>query len=65
MSALSQRMIEDMHLKGLAVRTQETYVNAFFQLSRRLKKSPDRIDEDELREHLTYQGFLTHAHQGQ
>lgn len=54
MSALRQKMIEDMQLKGLAVRTQEAYVNAVLQLSRRLKKSPDRIDEEELREYFLY-----------
>jgi len=54
MSALRQKMIEDMQLKGLAVRTQEAYVNAVFQLSRRFKKSPDNIDEEELREYFLY-----------
>jgi len=47
-------MIEDMQLKGLAVRTQEAYVNAVLQLSRRCKKSPDCIDEEELREYFLY-----------
>jgi len=54
MSAIRQKMIEDMQLKGLAVRTQEAYVNAVLQLSRRLKKAPDRIEEDELREYFLY-----------
>jgi integrase/recombinase XerD len=54
MSALRQKMIEDMQLRGLAVRTQEAYVNAVLQLSRRLKKSPDCIDEEELREYFLY-----------
>ncbi len=54
MSTLRQKMIEDMQLKGLALRTQEAYVNAVLQLSRRFKKSPDRIDEEELREYFLY-----------
>ena len=54
MSALRQKMIEDMQLRGLAVRTQEAYVNAVFQLSRRFKKSPDNIDEEDLREYFLY-----------
>lgn len=54
MSVLRQKMIEDMQLKGLAVRTQEAYVNAVLQLSRRFKKSPDSIDEEELREYFLY-----------
>ena len=47
-------MAPDMQLKGLAVRTQEAYVNAVLQLSRRYKKSPDCIDEEELREYFLY-----------
>ena len=54
MSALRQKMIEDMQLKGLAVRTQEAYVNAVLQLSKRYKKSPDCIEEGELREYFLY-----------
>jgi len=54
MSALRQKMIEDMQLKGLAVRTQEAYVNAVLQVSRRFKKPPDRIEEEELREYFLY-----------
>ena len=54
MSALRQKMIEDMQLKGLAVRTQEAYVNAVLQLSRHYQKSPDGIDEQELREYFLY-----------
>ncbi|MGI0023848.1 MAG: tyrosine-type recombinase/integrase [Nitrososphaera sp.] len=47
-------MIEDMQLKGLAVRTQEAYVGAVRQLSKHFKKSPDGIDEEELREYFLY-----------
>jgi len=54
MSRLRQKMIEDMQLQGLAVRTQEAYINAVFQLSKRFKKSPDRIEEAELREYFLY-----------
>jgi integrase/recombinase XerD len=54
MSALRQKMIEDMQLKGLAERTQEAYVNAVHQLSRQLKKSPESINEEELREYFLY-----------
>jgi len=54
MSILRQKMIEDMQLKGLAERTQEAYVGAVRQLSQHIKKSPDRIDEEELREYFLY-----------
>jgi len=54
MSALRQKMVEDMQLKGLALRTQEAYVNAVLQLSRRFKKAPDSLDEEDLREYFLY-----------
>jgi len=54
MSALRQKMIEDMQLKGLAERTQEAYVNAVLQLSRRFKKSPDSLNQEDLREYFLY-----------
>jgi site-specific recombinase XerD len=54
MSALRDKMIEDMQLKGLAVRTQEAYVNAVLQLSRYFKKSPDCVDEEGLRDYFLY-----------
>jgi integrase/recombinase XerD len=53
-STLRQKMIEDMQLKGLAERTQEAYVGAVHQLSQRFRKSPDNIDEEELREYFLY-----------
>lgn len=54
MSALRQKMIEDMQLKGLAERTQEAYVGAVHQLSKHFKKSPGSIEEKELREYFLY-----------
>mgnify|MGYP003439174454 FL=1 len=56
MNTLRQKMLDAkrMQLKGLAVRTQEAYVNAVLQLSRHFKKSPDSIDEQELREYFLY-----------
>ena len=49
MTALSQRMIEDMQLRGLAERTQEMYVIVVRQLAEHYSKSPDLITEEELR----------------
>jgi integrase-like protein len=43
-----------MQLKGWAVRTPAAYVNAVLQLSRHIKKSPDSLDEEELREYFLY-----------
>jgi integrase/recombinase XerD len=54
MTALRKRMIEDMQLAGLAVRTQEAYVLVVSQLARHYHKSPDQIDEEELRQYFLY-----------
>jgi len=54
MTVLSQKMTEDLQLHGLAVRTQESYVTAVRQLAKHYHKSPDRIEEDELRQYFLY-----------
>lgn len=54
MSVLRQRMLEDMQLRGLSVRTQETYAQAVSQLAKYYHKSPDQISEEELRQYFLY-----------
>ena len=54
MTALRQRMIEDMQLRGLAERTQEAYVAAVRQLAEHYGKSPDQISDEELRQYFLY-----------
>lgn len=54
MNVLSQKMLEDMQLRGLALRTQESYVAVVRQLARHYHKSPDKIDEEELRQYFLY-----------
>ena len=54
MTALRQRMIEDMQLRGLSARTQDMYVRAVNQLAQHYNKSPDQITEEELRQYLLY-----------
>jgi hypothetical protein len=54
MSALRQKMIEDMQLRGFAVRTQEAYLLAVRQLARHYHKSPDQINEEELRQYFLF-----------
>ena len=49
MTALRNRMIEDMQLRGFSKRTQEAYVRAVRQLAEHYHKSPDQINEEELR----------------
>ena len=54
MTPLRQRMIEDMQLRGLAERTQESYVQVVKQLAEYYGKSPEWIDEAELRGYFLY-----------
>ncbi|MFZ4779696.1 MAG: tyrosine-type recombinase/integrase [Terrimicrobiaceae bacterium] len=54
MTVLRQKMIEDMQLRGLAPRTQESYAQVIFQLAKHYHKSPDQLGEDELREYFLY-----------
>ena len=52
MTALRQRMMEDMHLAGLCAGTQMRYLTGVEQLVRTYHRSPDRITEEEVRKHV-------------
>jgi integrase/recombinase XerD len=54
MTPLRQRMIEDMQLRGLARRTQASYVGAVQQLAQHYGKSPQLLTEEELRQYFLY-----------
>ena len=54
MTPLRQRMLEDMQLRGLAARTQESYLAAVRQLATHFGRSPDQISEEELRHYFLY-----------
>jgi integrase/recombinase XerD len=54
MTALRQRMIEDMQLRGLAPLTQRAYLQAIEQFARYCGKSPDQITDEELRQYFLY-----------
>jgi len=47
-------MIEDMQLRGLSERTQRSYVGAVRQLAEYYGKSPDQINEEQLRQYFVY-----------
>jgi integrase/recombinase XerD len=57
MTALRQRMLEDLRLKGYSPRTQEAYVRAVRQLAEYYHRSPDQLGEEQLRHYFLY---LTH-----
>jgi len=61
MTALRERMIEDMQLRGFADRTQEAYLLAVSQLARHYHKPPDQINEDELRQYFLFLKNEKHA----
>jgi len=61
MTKLRQRMIQDMpacgtgrQLRGMAERTQKSYVFAVRKLAEHFSKPPDRITEEELRDYFLY-----------
>ena len=54
MTALRQKMIEDMQLHGFAERTQQSYMQAVRQLAGYYNKPPDQINEEELRQYFLY-----------
>lgn len=54
MRALRQKMIEDMQLRGLSARTQESYVGVVRQLAAYYHKPPDQLSQEELRQYFLY-----------
>ena len=54
MTKLRQRMIEDMQLRGLSEKTQDSYLRSVRQLAEHFHKAPDQISEEELRQYFLY-----------
>ena len=52
MTPLRQRMLEDMQLRAFSPRTQEAYVRAVRQLAAHVRKSPDLVTDEELRQYF-------------
>ncbi len=52
MSPLRERMIEDMTLAGLALGTQQIYIQAVRRLAAHYRRSPDQLSEEEVRAYL-------------
>jgi integrase/recombinase XerD len=61
MTALRQRCLEDLQLRGLSPRTQESYVRVVRKLAEHYGKPPDQISEEELRQYLLYLKNEKHA----
>ncbi|MCA1603216.1 MAG: site-specific integrase [Acidobacteria bacterium] len=60
MTELRKRMTECLQLRGLAERTQESYVRAVRQLAEHYHKSPDQITEAELRQYFLFLKNVKH-----
>jgi integrase/recombinase XerD len=60
MTPLQQRMIDDIQLRDLSERTQESYVRAVRQLADSYHKSPACITEEELRDYFLYLKNVNH-----
>jgi integrase/recombinase XerD len=58
MSALRQRMIEDMQVRNYSPRTVEAYVAAVAKLAKHMRRSPDQGTSEEVR---AFQVHLLHA----
>lgn len=54
MTPLRQRMIEDMKIRNLSPRTQESYVRLVEQFARHFKESPELLGPEQVREYQVY-----------
>lgn len=52
MKTLRQKLIEELVLRGCAERTQEAYVYQVYQLARFFGRSPDQLDNEQVRHYL-------------
>ena len=51
---MRQRMIDDMHLRQLAPKTQDTYLHIVREFTRFLRRSPDTATVEDLRRYQLY-----------
>lgn len=54
MTTLREKMIEDLQLRGMSERTQDSYVRAVRQLAEYHGRSPDQLEDEELREYFLW-----------
>jgi integrase/recombinase XerD len=54
MTPLRQKLIDEIQLRGFSPHTQDSYVRSVTGLARYYHRSPDQIEDDELKEYLLY-----------
>jgi integrase/recombinase XerD len=54
MTSLRQRMLEDMRIRNLAVKTQEAYVQQVSLFARYFNQSPERLGAEQIRAYQVY-----------
>ncbi len=54
MTALRQKLIDELDLRGLALNTKDNYVGAVYRLARHFRRSPDQISDEELKQYLLH-----------
>jgi site-specific recombinase XerD len=54
MTALRERLISELHLRGYADRTIETYVGVVRQVAQHFHRPPDQLTDDELRAYILH-----------
>ena len=54
MGKLRERMQEEMVLRGMSVRTQESYLAAVVALTKHYGCAPDTIDDEQVRSYMLY-----------
>jgi site-specific recombinase XerD len=54
MTLLRQRMLDALVLRGMAVRTQRSYIEAVSRLARHYRRSPDTLSAEEVQRYLLY-----------
>jgi len=64
MTPLRRQMIEEMELRGYAPSTIEGYVHAVAQLARHYHRSPERLEEPEVRRYLLHLAVEKQAARG-
>ena len=54
MTPLRQRMLDALQVRGMAVRTQQAYIDAVARLARHYRRTPDALSADEVQHYLLH-----------